>query len=488
MFKSFLNSVLASIFVLASCSNAAQTAAGAQTSPPNVVIIFTDDMGYADVSSYGGTWVQTPHIDKLARDGARFTNGYTAAPVCGPSRVALLTGAYPPRFGVFWNEDTLRTRLPESQTLLPNLVREAGYKSAVIGKWNLTSSAEANADVVKDEMVWGATYWPDKNNIYTGVGGGSGSQGSASGKWGPEKPGDEYLTDRLSQHAVNFIDDQSDNPFFLYLAYNSPHSPLEAHKRYKDAVAHLPDEPTRLYAAMLLSIDDGVGYVMKALEEKGVADNTLVLFISDNGPAGAGFKGWQDDWEKKTHIGQKGALNGKKGTLYEGGIRVPFIATWPDQIAAGQTVSAPVITTDVYKTVAEIAGIDMADDIVSDGENLLGVLANQDAMQDRPLFWAGRKCKKKCVDFGAVRKGNYKLLTAQREAPQLFNLENDIGESVDLRSKERAIYDELTGIYAQWYAQMPEKSSTQISKKSVNGKFKDETPLTPVLNNTMWKP
>lgn len=478
------------VAALPSCGNAGGNAKADKNAAPNVVVIFTDDMGYADPSSYGGTWVKTPHIDELAQDWVLFTDGYTVAPVCGPSRVGLLTGAYPARFGVFWNEDTLRTKLPDSQTLLPNMVRSAGYKSAVIGKWNLTSDASANADVVKDEMIWGASYWPDDKNIYTGVGGGFGAAETPSGKWGPEKPGDEYLTDRLSQHAVNFIDESGDNPFFLYLAYNSPHSPLEAHKRHKDAVSHLEDPAEQVYAAMLLSIDDGVGYVMNALKAKGLEDNTLVIFMSDNGPAGAGFRGWPDDWAQRNHIGQKGPLNGKKGTLYEGGIRVPFIAKWPNKIAANQTVTAPVITLDVYKTVADIAGVTLNNAVISDGVNLLDVINREDAMQDRALYWAGRKCGKKqpekCVDFGAVRKGDYKLLTAQKEKPQLFNLTNDISESADLKSKERARYKELSALYGEWHAQLPKKSSTQISRKSINGKPDKETPLTPVLTDKKW--
>lgn len=451
-------------------------------SPPNIVLIFIDDMGYADLSSYGGNWVQTPHIDALAKSGVRFTDGYSVAPVCGPSRVGLLTGAYPARFGVFWNDDTLKTRLPERQTLLPDLVRQAGYTSAVIGKWNLPSRAVDHADIVKDEMIWGGAYWPDEQNIYKGVGGGYGAGGTESGKWGPEREGEEYLTDRLSQHAVNFINDTADNPFFLYLAYNSPHSPLQAHKRYKTDVAHLPDMPTQIYAAMLLSIDDGVGQVMQALGANGLKENTLVFFISDNGPAASDFNGYQEDWPQMDRIGQTGPLRGGKRQLYDGGIRVPFIASWPSQIAAQQTVATPVTTLDVYKTVADITDISLPEDILTDGESLLKILDTPETYQTRELFWTGRTCAGKiCNNFGAVRRGDFKWIEPDKGLAALYNLRADIGETRDLTSSEKQISVELQARYNDWYQTLPKASSKEINLKNVMGQPPKEKPLSPIL-------
>jgi arylsulfatase A-like enzyme len=221
--------------------------------PPNIVLIFVDDLGYGDLGSYGGDMIPTPSIDALADQGMRFTDAYVVSPVCGPSRVGLLTGAYPQRFGVYWNTDATRAEIPDEWTLLPELMREAGYRTGIVGKWNITRDVTQSADEVYDPMIWGGDYWPDENGVHGGVGGGWGDR-KEQGVWGPRREGDEYLTDRLTQHAVNFIEANKEQPFFLYLAYNAPHSPLQAQDQYREQLAHIESEPLRLYAAMVMAL------------------------------------------------------------------------------------------------------------------------------------------------------------------------------------------------------------------------------------------
>lgn len=438
-------------------------AAVAQEAPrPNIVLIFVDDMAYGDLSANdAGAWVATPNLDSLAQSGVRFTNGYSASPVCGPSRTALLTGSYANRYGVWWNPDTGKAKLPASQTLLPALMRDTGYATAVVGKWNLPTDPRASADVVRDPMVWGGGYWPEANGGYAGVGKGSGAGGRASGLWGPAKPGHQYLTDRLTGHAVDFIRDQSPaKPFFLYLAYNGPHSPLEAHQRFRARVAHLDSEPKRLYAAMVLAVDEGVGAVRKALSDKGLDRNTMIVFVSDNGPAKSGFRGYQPDWPKIV-LGSVGPLSGTKGTYREGGIREPFLVSWPAGVAVNQVRDDAVTTIDLYRTFADLSGAKIPAGTLTDGTSLAPMLRDpKAAMPERDLMWAGRICRPRgCVDSGAMRTGKWKLLIEDGGKPQLFDLVADPGERRNLAASNAVRVTDMTARYQAWKARFPDNAS-----------------------------
>lgn len=436
-------------------------------SRPNIVLIYADDMAYGDLSANNaGAWVQTPNLDALAADGMRFTNGYSAAPVCGPSRVALMTGAYPQRFGTWWNPDTSKTKLPASQTLLPALLRDAGYVSAVIGKWNLPTDPKDAVTIVKDPMIWGGGYWPEEDGSYVGVGKGTGADSRMSGLWGPQKTGDEYLTDRLTGHAVDIINSKPDKPFFIYLAYNAPHSPLEAHQRFRDRVAHLKTEPQRLYAAMVLAIDDGVGKVRAALRANGMEKNTIVVFASDNGPAKGDFKTYLPEWPKNIVLGSTGKFSGTKGTYREGGIREPFLFAWPASVKAGQVDDDPVMTIDLYRTFAEVAGATVPDTVLSDGRSILPLVRDKaKTLPERDLYWAGRICKDgTCKDSGALRNGAWKLLIENGGAPQLFDLSKDEGEKTNLASKEGARLGIMLARYQQWKGSLPENASGTAGK------------------------
>ena len=224
-------------------------------------MIFVDDLGYGDPGCYGGTLVPTPNIDSLARQGVRFTDGYVTAPLCAPSRSGLLSGAYQQRFGMQWNPDLGEGRytVPDGHKLMPQALAEAGYTTGIVGKWNMPHKAADFFDVVSDEMHFVGNYFPEADGRYAGVDGvPPPPYAEWQHYWGPDRPGDEYLTDRLSRHAVEFVRLHRDEPFFLYLAYNAPHSPFQAKHKHNKQFKEINPDPLRLYAAMVAAIDEGV--------------------------------------------------------------------------------------------------------------------------------------------------------------------------------------------------------------------------------------
>ena len=423
----------------------ATTLAATAPQKPNVILIFVDDMGYGDASCYGSADIKTPNIDRLAQSGVRFTEGYVASSVCGPSRVALLTGAYSQRFGVYWNPDATRAEIPDDYLLLPEMMRSAGYTTGVIGKWNITRDVHASADYVRDPMVWSGSYWPNEGHIYPGVGGGW-ADDKQQGIWGPKEEGDEYLTDRLSQHAVNFIDENAARPFFLYLAYNAPHSPLQAQRKFADEVAHLDSEPMRLYAAMVLAIDAGVGRVLDTLAARELSKNTLVIFMSDNGPANHGFKNYKKEWPEIL-MGSTGGLRGHKTKLYEGGIRIPYIMSWPGQIKAGSVAANPVISLDLFPTLVALSGAENLPNPHIDGVDLMPFLRGEAPLKTRPMFWESYTEK-------VVREGDWKLVISESEGIELFNLRTDPAEENNLARQQKERVEMLTKKHETWRAPM----------------------------------
>ena len=313
---------------------------------PNLLLIFVDDLGYGDLGCYGGEVILTPNIDALAAGGVRLTSGYVTAAVCGPSRLGLLSGAYQQRFGVYWNEDLWEKfglEIPASHKLLPETLSAAGYVTGHVGKWNITPQPLDYFDQACAVMNWKGAYYPDADGNYLGVDGPDFRMEPHG--WGPKRQGDEYLTDRLTRHAVDFLDRHSQEPFFLYLAYNAPHTPLQADRKFKKMFPDL-DEPNQIYAGMVSSLDENIGQVLRKLKQLGLEQNTLVAFASDNGPAlGAPYlKGWHDNWPAETLLGSAGPLRGHKAQRNEGGIRIPFILRWPNRVAAGRTYDHPVST------------------------------------------------------------------------------------------------------------------------------------------------
>ena len=416
-----------------------------RTAPPNIVVILSDDQGYSTLGAYGGDpkRVVTPHLDRLAAQGARFTDGYVACSTCSPSRAGLLTGRYPQRFGYYANIDAQRgAGLPAAEVTLPRFFKSAGYATAAIGKWHL------------------GTEQPGQHPLERGFDEYFGFDSSQTDYFkspilfrGREKiRNHHYLTAEFSREAAAFIARNRERPFLLYLAYNGVHGPQQAPEEYLRRFSHLPDERERMQSAMLAALDDGVGQVLAQLDQLNLAENTLVFFLSDNG----GLHNW---WS-----GSNGPQRGFKREQWDGGVKVPFLVRWPARIAAGQVVRDPVIALDILPTALAAAKLVLPTDRAIDGVNLLPRLTGQ---QTRPphemLFWAGshvagdlrgRQGQADGPPAWAVRRGSWKALQIFAEGGvKLFNLETDVGEQHDLAASRPEIVRELTAAYVAWFRQ-----------------------------------
>lgn len=412
---------LASFFVITGLCTLTLQAKG-----PNLIIILTDDQGYADVGFNGSPDIQTPHIDTIAANGVRFTNGYVSFPVCAPSRAGLLTGRYQDRFG-FTTNPTISPKaesagIPTDEHNLAEVLRPVGYTSMIVGKWHLGSHPTHHPlnrgfDEFFGFLSGGHDYFPESLTLE--------DLSEVTEQWGWYRTKlirnrtrveiDEYLTDELSNEAVSFIErhHSDESPFFLYLAYNAPHTPLQATSKYLDRFPNLTGK-RKTYAAMLSAVDDGVGRVLAKLREHQIEDETLIFFLSDNGGA-------------TNNASINTPLRAHKGTLFEGGIRVPFAAQWKGTLPAGVDFDLPVISLDIMATIVALAEAPIAQDRPLDGVNLIPHLTGQDPRPPHSwLFW------RKFHDMSrAVRFNDYKLVDndPRSEEMELFDLKLDIGEA-----------------------------------------------------------
>ncbi len=441
------------IALFGSCA-AALNAAAASAKQPNIVVILADDLGYGDIGIYGGKDVPTPQIDRLAREGVRFTDGYVTCSSCAPSRLSLMNGAYPQRFGLTWNDDRSAHKLPDTQRLLPELLRPAGYTTGLIGKWNIVRPAEQVFDEVHDFIEWESDYFPQTDGRYIGSNA-TKSPGVASGKtalWGPGHDDDEYLPDRMGRHAAEFIARHAAQPFFLFVSFNSVHSPWHGRHSDRPKFAHVPHEVLRLYASMVAGLDENVGRILEALRAQKLEENTLVVFLSDNGPAkgSAAIVGWKPDWPKQLVVGSAGPLRGAKTDLFEGGIREPFIVRWPAQLKAGATYRHPVTAMDVLPTVCAAAGVAIPVATTVDGVDLMPFLRGGSGRGPHDtIFW-------KIKTAAALRRGDAKLvMLAPDWKPQLYDLAADIGELRDLAAAKPELTRELHEMWQAWNKTMP---------------------------------
>lgn len=422
---------------------------------PNILLIYVDDMAYGDLSCYNeDAWIKTPAIDKLAADGVRFTQGYVTAPVCFPSRSGLMTGAYQQRWGLYGNRPMMMP--PDTQKLMPVALKAAGYTTGMAGKWNsLCGDPKQFFDETHHVMGWSSMYFTVGR--------------SSPLNWGPEQPGDQYITDSLTDAACDFIERRKDESFFFYLAYNAPHTPMRAKAEHREQVAHLETEPQRVYAAMCLAIEEGVARVLKTLEDNGLVQDTMVVFVSDNGPASGSSRllGYKEDWPEM-QLGLTGPLSGGKQTLREGGIRVPFIMSYPAKLRKGMVDDFVVSTLDLYPTFCALAGVKPPESNAVDGIDLMPHLEGRMA-GPRPgnLYWAdgGHRIK-----GGRVRSGHWKLHVEHKrdytktKVPALYNLAEDIGETTDVASANPEVTARLLAEYQEWIGRMGPPASLQRSK------------------------
>ncbi|MDT0552695.1 glycoside hydrolase family 2 TIM barrel-domain containing protein [Urechidicola vernalis] len=427
--------LLIAIAILFSCALFAQ-----KNDAPNIIIILTDDQGYKDVGFNGSKDIPTPNIDQIAKNGVVFTNGYVSYAVCGPSRAGLLTGRYQDRFGFGRNPllapNDIKQGVPVEEEMLSEALDKVGYNTLAVGKWHLGAHRKQRPlqrgfDEHFGFLSGGHRYFPEDwtlNDISEIRSQGDGYRTKLL-KNGNRVEETEYLTDVLSREAVEFIHQDRSDPFFIYLAYNAPHAPLQATKKYLDRFPHIKDKKRKTYAAMVSAVDDGVGAVLEALEDKGITDNTIVYFLSDNG--GPIKNGSNND-----------PLRGKKGDLFEGGIRVPFAMQWPKMIKSGQTYDHPIISLDIFATAAEYAGFTPKNDI--DGVNIVPYLngKSKEAPHDY-LFW--RKFDQERI---AVRHGDYKLVQESGKKAQLYNVSEDKSESNAVSNETE--FSNLAEKHASW--------------------------------------
>ena len=411
---------------------------------PNIVLILVDDLGYNDVSYNGATEIETTNIDRLAEEGIIFSNGYVPYPVCTPSRAGLLTGRYPARFGLEGNIAYMpfdpNLGMPLEETTFPTYLQNAGYRTGIVGKWQLGAAPhfappQRGFDYFFGFLGGSHDYWridataPGSQLVVPLIE--NTSTASFTG----------YLTDALTDKAIEFMSEEQDDPFFLYLAYNAPHTPLQAPAELVEKYEHIENVQRRTYLAMVDSLDQNVGRVMDALEQSGQRDNTIVFFLSDNGAV--------------LGLGDNGSLRGGKGDFYEGGIRVPFVASWPARWPQGETYEPMVISLDIAATVLEMAGATAADEARPlDGVDLDPFVRGETSeAPHEALFWRGSWRNNKGIDREyAVRSGNTKLvLTYDWGPPILVDLDGDIGETRrDLLADDREGATELAGLWNAW--------------------------------------
>jgi arylsulfatase A-like enzyme len=397
---------------------------------PNVIIFYADDLGWGELGCQGNREIPTPHIDSLATNGMRCTQGYVAATYCSPSRAGLLSGRYPTRFGHETNGEHDSSGFLQ-QTTLATRLKQLGYATACVGKWHLGVSPERRPMARGFDEFYGTLnntpFYHPKNFI----------DSRKSPEVVPVDDKDFYTTDAYAERSVDWIKAHAGGPWFLYLPFNAQHAPLQAPQKYLDRFPSITDPKRKLFAAMLSSMDDAVGRVLSTVRELGQEENTLVFFIGDNGGPTQGT------------TSQNGPLRGFKMTTFEGGPRVPFLVQWKGRIPGGTTYDLPVMNLDVVPTVMAAAGKPIAAEEKLDGVDLLPFLTG--AAQGRPhetMFW-------RFVGQWAVRDGDWKLVVSNGGSgqPELYDLAADVGEKTNLASSQPERVTALKQKYDAWAAE-----------------------------------
>lgn len=397
-------------------------------SKPNILIILADDAGYSDFGFMGSDDIKTPNLDKLASDGVTFNNAYVSASVCSPSRAGLLTGMYQQRFGHECNLDSdVNNSFDPNQITIAEALKTNGYSTGLIGKWHLGDKKQNHPLNNGFDYFWGFIsgarnyfYNPSeeyRNSVRNVV------ENNSQTKF------EGYLTDVLGYKAVNFIDKnhQSNTPFFLFLSFNAPHTPMQAKK---EVLEKFKDNPRKVYASMMWSMDEAIGNVINELKENGQYNNTIIYFLSDNGATSSKsssspfpFKGW-------------------KGNQYEGGIKTPMIMTWKNKIKPNTQFNGFISSLDIFKTSLEVSNVDKNSIKNADGKNIISSLTNK-TIENEDLFW--RKDK-----MATVRSGNYKLIRLNDTSTVLYNIKKNYYEDLDLKTKELYIHDSLFKKLSKW--------------------------------------
>lgn len=411
---------------------------------PNIIFILIDDMGWRELGAYGNRFNETPNLDRLAAEGLRFTQGYATAPVCSPTRAAFMTGQYPARIGI-----TNYLEINDEHFLSPDYItinkrlKSVGYVSALIGKWHLTGDYEKRRGAPQlhgfDQIIASETKYIGPGDYFHPY------------FFMPELPArepGEYLTDRLNSEAVDFIKRNRERPFFLYIAHYAVHTELAAKpevvRKYERKPGAGKEQNNPVLAAMIESIDEGVGHIMRTLDEFGLSENTLVVFTSDNGG--------------EIGVTTNAPLRAGKSTLYEGGLREPVIMRWPARIKPGIIETTPIITIDYYPTFLEVAGVPPDQRQTIDGVSLVPLFKGNGRLRRDTLYWHYPLAKPHFLggrSSGAIRHGDFKLIEFYDTGKvELYNLRNDVGEQRDLASAMPDKISELRQMLDTWRKQV----------------------------------
>ncbi len=406
---------------------------------PNILLIVSDDQGYADAGFQGSKDIPTPHLDQLAAAGIRFTNGYVTHSFCSPSRAGLMAGRYQQRFGhernPFYDPTDPREGLPLTETLLPARLQSAGYVTGWVGKWHLgvapAFAPQRRGFAETFGFLAGAHRYQDwEPNAARG----STAPIERNGVAVEEKA---HLTAAFGREAAAFVRRHRDEPWFLYLAFNAPHTPMEPTPERLARFASIQDPRRQKYAAQVSLMDDAIGETLAALRASGQLERTLVVFFSDNGGPPPAVNGADNS-----------PLRGAKGSPYEGGIRVPFLMAWPGRLAAGATDDRPVSAVDVFATALGVAGVAMPVDRTYDSVNLIPFLTGEKsgAPHER-LFWRNNRQL-------AMREGNWKLVRQGDQPVELYDLARDTGESSNLAQAHPEMVARLSATLAAWNGEL----------------------------------
>lgn len=458
--------------------------------PTNFVQILTDDQGWGDLASFGHLQIKSPYIDSLAEEGIKFTHCYSSDAVCSPSRSSIMTGRTPYRNGVYdWIPASKEFHLPATEITLPQLLRDSGYQTAHFGKWHLSHYTEEKIPGSNVEYrnfgyggehasqpsmnEYGFDYWfatgnvarpnhKDPLNFFL--------NGEAMGRM------EGFSAQIVAKEFVKWIKQhrQPGQPFFVTVWFHEPHGPVNSDPEFVDRYNDLKDPSLKQYLANITQIDESVGTIVAALKEAGAYNDTLIWFTSDNGPAGlhglGDFNNSDSPYGSSRHRGSTGGLRGRKRHTHEGGIRVPGIISWPkglreSGIRPGTLSAEPIIGSDIFPTILDIAGVELPQGVVYDSISILPLLQGKALKRERPLYWRNNKYEFRI----ALRDGDWKILgTPDHSKFELFNLSMDPRETTDLSAQEPERFekfkqmlidydDEVLAEGPEWWLRKPKK-------------------------------
>lgn len=413
---------------------------------PNVVFILSDDAGYADFGFQSKRLIPTPNIDRIASEGVIFTNGYVTAAVCCPSRAGILTGRNQAKFGHVYNVvqgekytipvDSIG--LPLTEKTVGNYMRELGYKTGLIGKWHQGISEKFHPNNRGFDYFWGFLW--GSNNYFAGT-----AKAVMENKQLVDPNSIGYMTDAIGEKSVSFIEGNRDKPFYLFVSFNAPHTPMQAKSEVLEEYrSKFSDLGRAKNAAMTAAIDENVGKILSCLEKNQLLENTIVFFTNDNG--GQVTYSFSDNYP----------LRDLKGSIYEGGLRVPMAMMWKKKISPKQICDIPVTTLDLLPTYLAAAGQDLQKYKGLDGTDLLRILKHENKFRNRQLFWYLSSTK------GAVRSGNWKYVWLGEGKAELFNLNTDVSEENNLSENEPQKLKELSVLYRLWKEKLPQPVWTPV--------------------------